>query len=46
MLAVGFIPDRNDVQTLLGGQYECPELCLGLPRKTVSDTKRKFLQFQ
>jgi hypothetical protein len=44
MLAVGFVPDRDHLRALLGGQNEGLKLCLGLMRKTITDSKRKFLQ--
>ena len=43
VLAVGFVPDRDDLHALLGGQHEGAQLGLGLPRKAVADSKRKLL---
>ena len=43
VFAVGFVPDRNDVRALFGGQDAGPQLRLGLVRKTVADAKRKLL---
>src|ERR1017187_6863604 len=44
ILAVGFIPDRDDGNTPFGGAHAGGQLRLRLMRKAVTDTERIFVQ--
>ena len=44
MLAIGFIPDRNDVRSLVGGKHARLKLRLALMGETVAHPKRILAQ--
>ena len=46
VFAVGLVPDRNNLDALIGDHDARPQLGLGLMRKTVTQAKRKLSQFQ
>ena len=46
VLAIRLVPDGNDFDALLRRHDEGAQLRLGLTRKTVSHSERKFFEFQ
>ncbi len=44
VLAVRFVPDRDDLGALLGGEHAGPQLGSGLVGKAVADADRVFRQ--
>src|SRR5262252_7261857 len=46
VFAIGFIPDRNDLGAMLGGQNTGSQLRTGLMGKSVSYAKRIFFEGQ
>jgi hypothetical protein len=45
MLAVGFVPDRDNLDAPLRGRHAGAQLSLCLPREAVANTQRVFFQF-